>query len=609
MKFSQVPILTTVIIFTICPGATNSMLSSIGPTQFVSGAVPLKEPDTHHPIMYSSVMPVIYKFLLPKWDLHTMKIQFWKSHNNCTESDTYGDGYPCPIMHHLNYLIEYFTNNMTSWNNLPSEEFTKPPLASSNDFLENPSILWDKTICSKLLVEPHFKRLRTSSRHLEKYIQVLSQCANALNIKIENLTDTAAYLENEYHNTFTSFTSDYWSLISTPTIREGMALVAWTTLEAGLMSHQFMETQKLAQAVEICKNYQIPWTLIKSESLKELLKTMKSTLLEDEQDFAIPEENLSKYFKLPLSDCIFGEDNTFIVRILVPLIPKEAASRNHFVRFHPVSFATQGKLCSILNGKESIPFNMGLNGILPCTCAKSDTFCKGWNSHEECPSSTQESCIQALTSDNQHDVMENCPLQCRNVPATYQHRQQLEIMIQKNATSKVKIIPAPFTLRENEPFYVECSGKKMRLSLEPEGAYQVSLPVNCKIEVGGGYSTVSGNLTDIGGVHVDHLMPFEWLHGISIHENVGWKDDSLEGVDPKVVSKLHQLDKYCNRTLGDTLIWLMVLLLLVANICLIVVVLQLYKWKNGQMQKNSSRLIYNVAPINEDLFPISDNTM
>lgn len=65
-------------------GAATSALE-----QYMSGAIPVRQPDHHFPILYSSVIPVIYKFNLPVWNATTMKIQFWAKHNNCTESDNY----------------------------------------------------------------------------------------------------------------------------------------------------------------------------------------------------------------------------------------------------------------------------------------------------------------------------------------------------------------------------------------------------------------------------------------------------------------------------------------------------------------------------------------
>ncbi|CAL8095001.1 unnamed protein product [Orchesella dallaii] len=579
---------------------------------YMTGAIPLKEPNHRNPVMYSSVTPIIYQFRMPKWDIHTMKIQFWKDHNNCTKSDKYEDGYPCPIMYHLNDLIEDFSKNMTTWANA----FLKENGQETTDFLEDPTILWSPKVCSDLRIEPHFKAFRTSSENIGKYIDALMKCTenrSDSSFQIIDKTNVSISLENMYHYTFTSYTADYWSNFTETIARESAALTMWSLLESTLMTHQYMEAQKWTHAVTTCKNHQIPWTLIDTVSLEQLLSRHRSSF-EETHDLAIPLEDISKYFKLPISDCIFGDDNTFNVRLLVPLIPKEAASKNYFVKFHPVPFQTQGKVCSLWDGKESVEFNLGLNGIIPCSCAKSDLFCKGWITQDNCLSSfVQETCLHSLHSDLEESIVKHCPLKCKTIGS---EPQQYDWVVARNSTHTTKIIPAP--IAKSNPTVIKCSNGTMTLDLKSVGAYQIIIPSGCRTEtVVGGYDADANYVKSLDGVSIEQMLPYHWRNSISSQDSSEEDEggnfiesvEMLEGLDSKVyllASKLQQLDQYSCNAISDTFLWLLVLLSIVMNIGLAVIVVHLYKWKKVETYK-SSRLVYNVSPPEDNDFPIHDN--
>ncbi len=86
--------------------------------RYVRGVYEIPEAPNSIPVMYDGYFPIVWELKMPSWDLETMKIQFWKDHNNCTQSDAFSDGYVCPVMFHTNTLIEYFIGNMTIWKNL-----------------------------------------------------------------------------------------------------------------------------------------------------------------------------------------------------------------------------------------------------------------------------------------------------------------------------------------------------------------------------------------------------------------------------------------------------------------------------------------------------------
>lgn len=503
---------------------------------------------------------------------------------------------------------------MTSWKNLLLDEDS---LTEPSDFLQDPSLLWNSRVCSNLRIEKHFKSMEASSSQLDKYIKVLTQCAERngtmYNLKEVNMTDLSTKIENQYHNTFTSFTSDYWHILNHP-IEEAAALIAWTTLESTTMLHQYMEAQKWNGAVQACKNQQIPWTLINTQSLKELLTSLKNGYMEDSHDFAIPLETISTYFKLPLSDCIFGDDNTFLVRLMVPLIPNEASFKNYFVKFRPIPFVTQGKICSLWNGEESIPFNVGFNGIMPCSCSKSDIFCRAWNTEIQDPCSsvqrTQEECLHALASDMEQEITDFCPMKCRsNIPAQPKE-QYRDLILQKNDTDTVKIIPAVVNEDSDRATFVECPGKRMPIPLLNVGAYQLSIPNQCQIVNEESYVPINKSVVaNVEKVKVTHLMPYHWRNGITALDSsddasISFVDkvDRVEGVVPKmnlIASKLEQLDQTSNRAFSDTFLWLLVLLSLLMNVGLVVVVVQLQYWKKDQVYKNN-RLVYSIGPDPDD---------
>lgn len=583
--------------------------------EFVPGAVPIRQPDNQYPILYSSIIPVLFKFRLPTWDSVTTKIQFWSKHNNCTESDHYDDGYPCPILHHMNYLVEYFTQNMTSWKHLLVEK-----LAEDTRFLQNPSLLWDASLCSNFPMEPQFKGMQATADELGKYIQALSQCTErngkALNIKFVNLTSVAEYLEERYHYTFMSFTSDYWKRLGTA--QEAVSLTSWSALQATLMTHQFMEAQKIVEAMQTCSHSRIPWTLIDSSSLKEFLTTLRNGFMEDSHDFAIPLEDISKYFQLPLTECIFGTDNTLVVTIKVPILPKQAAFKNYFVKYRPLPFVSQGKICSLWNGVDSEPFNVGFNGILPCHCMESDLFCKGWNTEGCSPIQQQkEECLRALAGDLEQEIVDSCQLKCRSINGKLLNAdRQLDIVLQSNETDIVRIIPGYVNDTADKAAYVTCTGNKnMPIPLQDVGAYELSMPRNCSILIRKTYIPTNLTVSFLERVNLTHLMPYHWRGGVSVDSSDGDESgksfidnvEKLEGVSPKInliASKVASLEYETSRPLNDIFLWLFVLMSLIMNVCLAVVVHQLYMWRKEQIYK-ANRLVYSISP-DDDIqnFPI-----
>jgi hypothetical protein len=114
----------------------------------------------------------------------------------------------------------------------------------------------------------------------------------------------------------------------------------WATLQSSLMLHQFMETQKWSQAISNCQKGQIPWTLLDHKSLIEAIKSSTHHSL----NLAIPLDEISKYFNLPLTDCVFVGDESLIVRILIPL---NVISLHPYriIRFEPIIFHEDGEFC------------------------------------------------------------------------------------------------------------------------------------------------------------------------------------------------------------------------------------------------------------------------
>jgi hypothetical protein len=187
--------------------------------KYVRGIYEVPDTPTSLPVIYDSYFSLIYEFHLPKWNATSMKIQFWKDHNNCTESDKIAEGYPCPIMFHMNKLIEEFTGNMTMWKNLflpvenelSSKNKTKQPYfgphyedsAEEDDADEHfPYLLYSSSTshiqnaeyyCSR--ITPHFSTFQTTPERIEEYFQLMNNCGNDTIRKTVHLNATALKIE------------------------------------------------------------------------------------------------------------------------------------------------------------------------------------------------------------------------------------------------------------------------------------------------------------------------------------------------------------------------------------------------------------------------------
>ncbi len=201
-------------------------------------------------------------------------------------------------------------------------------------------------------------------------------------------------------------------------------------------------------------------------------------------------------------------------------------------------------------------------------------------------------------------------MKCRsNIPAQPKHQYQ-DLILQKNDTDTIKIIPAVVNEDSDRATFVECPGKRMPIPLQNVGAYQLSIPNQCQIVNEESYVPINKSVVaNVEKVKVTHLMPYHWRDGITALDSSEDtsnsfvdKVDRVEGVVPKmnlIASKLEQLDQTSNRAFSDTFLWLLVLLSLVMNVGLAVVVLQLYYWKKDQVYKNN-RLVYSIGPEPDD---------
>jgi hypothetical protein len=105
---------------------------------------------------------------------------------------------------------------------------------------------------------------------MKEYYRLIAKCENDI-VKIRiNLNNTALKLEELYHQTFSSFVTDYWDKLQQIS-KQASSLNMWATLETSLLLHGFMETQKWTKAIDSCQQGQIPWTVVDHDASKNFI--------------------------------------------------------------------------------------------------------------------------------------------------------------------------------------------------------------------------------------------------------------------------------------------------------------------------------------------------
>lgn len=139
-------------------------------------------------------------------------------------------------------------------------------------------------------------------------------------------------------------------------------------------------------AFEECRGNQIPVGFVPPQLLHSRLVEVQAKLPKNVR-FAVPIEEFQRYYRLPLSKCIY-DSNGGIIQISIPLV--ETSSSLQLYEFRPLQFAFEDATCAVETQNTYIIKDLNQNKIYTVTGVD----------QEECQPHTSGLCLVPLVSNN-----------------------------------------------------------------------------------------------------------------------------------------------------------------------------------------------------------------
>lgn len=343
---------------------------------------------------------------------------------------------------------------------------------------------------------------------------------------------------------------------------------------------QILESHKFTQAVQSCRQGQIPWTLIPRDLLAS---TIQENLHLADYQFAIPLHEISKYYTLPLSDCLFIDDDVLLARVLIPTrfqAKDKMLNQYKMVRFEPIIFHRDGEFCWIdgLRDKRFVPDSVFPGNLHLTYCSDQEQkLCRVQVNHFSSQDASDR-CPQALWVDDEDEILSSCKLNC--IPSDKRHfqYQQYNFMDTPDDTFI-------YALQDDDVgVSVKCANGSQRFNMTgfKYGAWNVTLPCGCEIK-GGKVIDFEISAPCHGNFFVEKIIPYHWKNGTN-NENSG---------DQEVKQSLRcECPHNCYSERQNLILWGLSFLLCLTTCILSYFVVILMKWRRDELFK-TNRLIYS----------------
>jgi hypothetical protein len=590
---------------------------------FVSGTFAEYLPD---PIFYDTFLPLLYEFPMPKHMENALKL-LWDHATVCNASDSRYDGKLCPVVHHLHKVVANLSQDMGFWKDFLPESFPQSDISSSSV----------KVIPHCDEIAPHFSNYYSTEDQLHAYLKYLEKCPFGQNMEVISQPHTWIMDKQIYYTMMERFYSEFYrSLPGQGNIDWVVTLNSYTAIQGVLLANNYMESNRLKTAFMTCQNGRIPESFIKTTMLQEALKSLKAKVYSKHFKFLWEKDgDLSMYYKLPLTDCVFVDDYKLVVRVLIPVKVTDVDAKLLQLKTFPfverflgntksspvekseITDQSSGKikLCmlSTLSNMKVVETNSGL--LFETNC-KPNELCKSSELDSFLPT---DICTSAVAMNNEELIAKHCAIKCFSID-----RKSLPIIRRKSSDTFVAV-----GISEDKIF-INCNGQPLeKFNLKNVGALEIKLPCNCQISYGYQTFRPSEECSNDDSPSVKHILPFQWnkwniSHGdsgknstLEIEENLILdgleKDEEMkqyayqtEGGDGPIQgnNEKNRADKqiYVEPTSGPystgfliqiCLLWILVVILVLTNICLVYQMYVLMQWKKVQVYKDT-RIVYSV---------------
>lgn len=299
-------------------------------------------------------------------------------------------------------------------------------------------------------------------------------------------------MENNFYNTF------YKHILGSGGKNSSLDLVASallsntrTSLQAAILGHYYAEKNRWIHANEDCRQSYIPTSLISPQKFNESLSAiLKMKVFHNNQyDLSVSPAQISKYYSLPLADCTHTSDS-FVARVLVPLLKKFRAEVLQLVHVHSIPFQYKDHICRVklpqepqgdeekiisgghTGGSGSMYIYHELSHLAYRTTCKPNELCK--ISEYLLDSRRSDPCVSALLSRNDTGIRTFCDFECRPKD------DYILPSVVRVATNKFVVTGNSVTLRISCGKIVE-KNKLVYVKEDHVGAMMIKLGCHCKL--------------------------------------------------------------------------------------------------------------------------------
>jgi len=542
------------------------------------------------PIFYDSYIPLLFEFPVPRHSDKAMKIM-WDHASMCNISDSRYDGKLCPVVHHLHKIVSNLSHDMGFWKDIyPSDDDIGEPE-------KNTQIKCDS-------ISPHFETHFTSKVQLDSYIQSLQRCQ--LGQFLQQLSPDTKWLIDKriYYTMIENFYREFYRhLPSTGSVDWVVTLNSYTALQGILLSNNYMESNRIHNAFASCRENKIPHSFITKAILRKALVDMKPKLVEStnfKYMFHEGNNDILSYFRLPLADCTFSDDNELIVRVLIPVRQSDIEYKLVHLIAYPFlestsNVSTKGEETRIchLRVKEKMKLIESSTGLLFQSHCEPYELCQ---TSEMSSFAQSDACTASIVShSDEAKIASKCGLKCFPI-----ENSMLPIFRKISSDTFIIVGGSQFKI------FLNCNGQPLEmLRLKDEGALKVVLACDCHVS----YRGQIFYPTDPCGskLEVRHVMPIHWKNVVKNMSDQDGKFDKLLPVEDPENNEIHA-DKqvFCEHQQGSAavangkgmiahicVLWILLLALIGFIGLLSYQMYKLVKWKEFQVYKDA-RIVYNV---------------
>jgi hypothetical protein len=497
-------------------------------TEYVSGIFKLNS-ATQAPIFYNTYVPLVLEYKIPKFDTLSLTLNPRYSGYEFCEKQEYTR--LCPTTFFINQLVSgSFSGNLTSWNYLPGT------VRHGSDNFNN--------FCDELTT--HFPDFKASGPHVEKYLSRLKDCylgGQAASVS-RGLKDYDFNLKPFYANFSRSVEQTFYGQTDAQH-DDVVALNAHSAIYGIFLTHVLMESQRWAGAMSSCQAGRIPHTLVTSQKLTSILSRIQTRILVRGYKLSLPMDEPSKYYKLPLTDCVLVDQTSLLVRILIPVVEEQAVFEHLSMGALPFLSRTEDQICFVskISDKEFVE-DLSSGQRLESSC-NGGQLCRLPRYASDWPFAVDH-CLTSYLNGSHEAMAQHCHLECMLYTG---HN---PIFRTVNASTLV----VAGNLRPGS-LSVHCEGKELEVLQLPSasdgnstfgssGSLRIHLPCNCKLNFNRRviFRSGSAHCGWNNETEVTHILPFAWKPHASNRNSSAEDVDTIVDYDGNGYNAVPGLDDY-----------------------------------------------------------------